>query len=72
VTTDFNWQIRRAAGRLPGERLEPAAEQPLGDIGIGRGASAQPSRSDVDVNERIRRQWKVITGRVDLDAIGNW
>jgi hypothetical protein len=73
VTIDFNCEIRRAARRLPDDLLEPGDEQPVGSIGIGRAASAQPSRSaPADaINAQLRVAWAAMRGRVPIDAL-NW
>jgi hypothetical protein len=69
----MNDLIRGTAGRAPDDQLEPAAEQPVGSIGIGRGASAQPSRSDPAdaINAQLRLAWAAMRGRVPIDAL-NW
>jgi hypothetical protein len=69
--------IREAAGRTTAtEGTTPRTEpEPVGRIGAGLGHSADAPlhvEEPDDVNEQLRRRWKVITGRVDLDTIGNW
>jgi hypothetical protein len=72
----MNDLIRKAAfgGSWPRPAPTPdEPDEPFGVIGGGQGGGARPwPRVEENVNEAIRRQWKVITGRVDLDAIGNW
>jgi hypothetical protein len=65
----MNHLIREAAGWAPGEQLEPAAEQPVGDIGVGRGGAgvAPPSDPRAELNRRIRFAAQATRGEVTLE-----
>jgi hypothetical protein len=66
TSSAINDAIRRAAGRnvAPAAR-ERELEQPVGSIGIGRGASAAarpPASTSADVNARIRAGARLARG----------
>jgi len=72
----FSDQIRAAAGRTaPAHALEP--DQPVGNIGIGRGGAAGPMRATTtndEINAAIRRGARLardvlVPGGIRLDDV---
>jgi hypothetical protein len=74
MTSAFDVAFRRALGREPAPARE--LERPVGDLGLGRGGAAVPSRSasNAALNERIRTGARVaraftVPGGVRLDDV---
>jgi hypothetical protein len=75
---DMNSLIRAAArGTQPSNALHllpqaPPAGPPVGRSSIGHGSPSELHVEEDSINDRIRRQWAVMRGHVDLGALGNW
>jgi len=67
---DMNRLIRQASGRSA-PRREPDAP---GDVGIGKGAGAAPTRGpsrSEQINASLRDAFGVVRGRITFDDLGN-